>query len=86
MGNGILHLIRRTAMAATMLLCVLGVGAANVHNVLVITSYNPDTQKMYATLSDFNDKLNSLDKDSIKVTIESMNCDTLSEAYEWRVA
>ncbi len=84
MGNGILHLIRTTAMAAIALLGALGVGAANVHNVLVITSYNPDTQKMYATLSDFNDKLNSLDKDSIKVTIESMNCSNLSEAYEWR--
>lgn len=84
MGNGILHFIRTMAMAAIALLCTLRVGAANIHNVLVITSYNPDTQKMYATLSDFNNKLNSLDKNNFNVTIESMNCSNLSEAYEWR--
>ncbi len=85
MGNGRLHFLSvRIVAAAVMLLCAIGVGAKHVHNVLIVTSYNPDTQKMYATLSDFNAKLNQLDKNGYNVNIESMNCGNLSEAIDWK--
>lgn len=66
------------------LFCVINICAQDRKEILVITSYNPDTQKMYSTLSDFTGKLRSLDGDKYNVSIESMNCQYLSEAYLWK--
>lgn len=66
------------------LLCSINVCANGKKEILVITSYNPDTQKMYSTLSDFTGKLRQLDGNTFGVSIESMNCQYLSEAYLWK--
>lgn len=66
------------------LMCTSAVVAANSGKILVITSYNPDTQKMYTTLSDFTSALNKEGGEHIDVAIESMNCKNLSEAYDWK--
>lgn len=57
--------------------------ARNQKRVLVITSYNPDTKKMYTALSDFSQELKRNGGQDIKVIIENMNCKGLSEAKEW---
>lgn len=83
--------MKRLQIIATFILLAIGITyAVNSHakerkHILVITSYNPDTQKMYTTLSDFTEELKKLDKGKdIVVDIENMNCKGLSEAHEWK--
>ena len=76
------------AMACILILALLrpfGAEARRAKRVLVITSYNPDTQKMYNALSDFNQEMNRRNgKNGVIIEIENMNCKGLSEAHEWK--
>lgn len=59
--------------------------ARRAKRVLIITSYNPDTQKMYNTLSDFTQEMNRRNgKNGVIIEIEDMNSKGLSEAHEWK--
>ena len=53
------------------------------HKVLVITSYNPDTQSMASHLSAFVDEYNYMGGQS-HIIVESINCKNLSELYAWK--
>lgn len=59
-------------------------GGDPVRRILVITSYNPDTQKMYENLSNFVDECKQCPQAHVEVSIESMNCKNLSEAHHWK--
>lgn len=75
---------RKLLFAFAGLLCAVCISAHRAHKILIITSYNPDTQRMYTTLSDFTQSLNALDKSNFNVSIETMNCKNLSEASLWK--
>lgn len=51
--------------------------------VLVVTSYNPDTQSTASHLSAFVDEYNYMGGRS-RIVVESINCQNLSEMTEWR--
>lgn len=63
---------------------VLTTSGAKKHRILIITSYNPDTQKMYNNLSDFSDQYKLRGGSDTDISIESMNCKNLSEAHLWK--
>lgn len=68
----------------TTIICAIYFASGFCSEILIITSYNPDTQKMYSTLSEFTDEIKRLHGNSVSIAIESMNCKNLSEAYLWR--
>lgn len=53
-------------------------------HILVVTSYNPDTQKMYENLSNFVNECQQCEQINVEVSIESMNCKNLSESHLWK--
>lgn len=55
-----------------------------LRRILVITSYNPDTQKMYENLSNFVNECQQCEELQVEVSIESMNCKNLSESHLWK--
>lgn len=55
-----------------------------LRHILVITSYNPDTQKMYENLSNFVNECQQCEQMDVEVSIESMNCKNLSENHLWK--
>ncbi len=57
---------------------------AKSDRVLIITSYNPDTERMNANLSEFYTEYKYLTGSSNGVLIENMNCKNLSEAPLWK--
>lgn len=70
------------------LLCIfhIGMASADIKNerILIITSYNPDTERMNANLSEFFRRYKSLTGSTTNVCIETMNCKNLSEAPLWK--
>lgn len=70
--------------------CVMALSHANAafareaKRILVITSYNPDTKKMYTTLSDILQELKNKGENNIRLDIENLNCKGLSEGHEWK--
>ncbi len=58
--------------------------AARRGNVLIITSYNPDTERMNANLSEFYNEYKRLTGTADGIMIENMNCKNLSESPLWK--
>lgn len=58
--------------------------AREAKRILVITSYNPDTKRMYTTLSDILQELKNKGENDIRLDIENLNCKGLSEGHEWK--
>lgn len=83
---------RRCGMYVKMLLLVVSClffvnisqASAKKNSVLIITSYNPDTERMNANLSEFYDEYKRLNGDVEGILIENMNCKNLSEAPLWK--
>lgn len=57
--------------------------SANKGKILIICSYNPETQTASRTISDFIAEYQRLDNDEVPI-IENMNCMTFSEMHTWR--
>lgn len=57
--------------------------SANKGKILIICSYNPETQTASRTISDFIAEYQRLDDDEVPI-IENMNCMTFSEMHTWR--
>lgn len=53
-------------------------------NILIITSYNPDTERMNANLSEFFKRYKELAGSTANICIETMNCKNLSESSLWK--
>lgn len=62
----------------------LTANAASGKGVLIITSYNPDTQSMASTLSSFVDEYEKHGGNSDAIVVESLNCLAYSEAKTWK--
>lgn len=62
----------------------LTANAASGKGVLIITSYNPDTQSMTSTLSSFVDEYEKHGGNSDAIVVESLNCLAYSEAKTWK--
>lgn len=60
------------------------VKAGNGKGVLIITSYNPDTQSMASTLSSFVGAFEEYGANSDIIVVESLNCLAYSEAKTWK--
>jgi hypothetical protein len=59
-------------------------GANNsTNNILIISSYNPETPNVGRNISAFLDEYTRLGGKS-RVTIENMNCGSFTEAYLWK--
>ena len=86
--RGITRHIRTGLLVLTV--CVMALSHANAafareaKRILVITSYNPDTKRMYTTLSDIWQELNNKGENNIRLDIENLNCKGLSEGQEWK--
>ncbi len=63
--------------------CIQAAGNENQH-ILIITSYNPDTERMNANLSEFFDEYKRKNGANGNISIESMNCKNLSESPLWK--
>lgn len=70
------------------MLCLLSISVAaeNIENerILIITSYNPDTEKTNANLKDFFKEYERLTGYTANICIENMNCKNLSEGMLWK--
>lgn len=70
------------------LLCFFGISISNAdlkdERILIITSYNPDTERMNANLSEFFNEYKDLTGSNSNIIIETMNCKNLSEAPKWK--
>src|SRR5574344_1706276 len=55
----------------------------NDTRILVISSYNPDAARIYATLTEFTKEYAELGGNAT-VDIENMNCKSNSEFLQWR--
>ena len=70
------------------LLCIFNIGmaSADIRNerILIITSYNPDTERTNANLSEFIRKYKTLTGSTTNVCVETMNSKNLSEAPLWK--
>lgn len=53
-------------------------------NILIITSYNPDTERMNANLTEFFKRYKELAGSTANICIETMNCKNLSESSLWK--
>lgn len=53
-------------------------------NILIITSYNPDTERMNANLTEFFKRYKKLAGSTANICIETMNCKNLSESSLWK--
>lgn len=62
----------------------VAVADINKERILIITSYNPDTERMNANLSEFYSEYRSLTGSTTNITIETMNCKNLSESPLWK--
>ena len=86
--RGITRHIRTGLLVLTV--CVMALSHANAafaretKRILVITSYNPDTKRMYTTLSDILQELKNKGENDIRLDIEDLNCKGLSEGHEWK--
>ncbi len=79
------HLVREHILrTVAAIICAMYFTSGFCSRILIITSYNPDTQKMFSTLSDITEEIKSTCGNDVSVAIESMNCKNLSEAYLWR--
>ena len=77
---------RKILMLCLLLWSLVASAAADsgqIRHILVITSYNPDTQKMYDNLADFTSECQHDADGLVDVAIETMNCKNLSEALLW---
>ncbi len=66
------------------MLCVMNFTSLFCREILIITSYNPDTPKTFSHLTDFTEEIKRRFNGKVSVAIESMNCGNLSEAYLWK--
>lgn len=66
------------------MLCVMNFTSLFSSEILIITSYNPDTPKTFSHLTDFSEEIKRRFNGKVSVAIESMNCGNLSEAYLWK--
>jgi len=57
--------------------------AEDTNQILIISSYNPDTRNMTKNITDFNEEYKRLGGTSI-VELENMNCKSLPEAPAWK--
>ena len=52
--------------------------------ILIITSYNPDTERMNANMSDFYEEFKEKGWHDGNISVETMNCKNLSESPLWK--
>lgn len=76
--------LQHLLLSLLLVLLPFGANAGQGKGVLVITSYNPDTQSMASTLSAFVDAFERLGSDPDKIVVESLNCLAYSEAKTWK--
>lgn len=76
--------IRLLLLTVALFMCVTNKAAGNRQKILIITSYNPDTKKMYSNLSSFNEEFSKLDNGKTEINIETLNCNGLSEGNRWK--
>lgn len=65
------------------LVCVTPTQAEEVHPILIISSYNPDTRNTTQNISEFMEEYKRLGG-TAPVIIENMNCKSLPEAPLWK--
>ena len=78
----------RLRLLLCLLVCLLCINIAKAdprdERILIVTSYNPDTERMMANLSDFFNEYKNLTGSNSNIIIETMNCKNLSEAPKWK--
>ena len=77
----------KTLLCFLFLLCsasLWAVGTEQHHRILIITSYNPDTERMNTNLSEFFDEYKRKSGANANISIESMYCKNLSESPLWK--
>ncbi len=82
----ILSPIRRALLCCLFFTLASSVVAATGvrRHILIITSYNPDTERMNANLAEFFDEYRVKSGQNANISIETMNCKNLSEALAWK--
>ncbi len=55
-----------------------------LRQILIITSYNPDTERMNTNLAELYEEYGIKSGQNANISIETMNCKNLSEALEWK--
>ncbi len=72
------------AILLNILFTLKSYGANNLNNeILIISSYNPETSQIAKNISSFLDEYTRLGGKS-SVTIENMNCGSFTDAYLWK--
>ncbi|MCP9610714.1 sensor histidine kinase [Coprobacter tertius] len=80
----IYHFFRKSFSAGLLfLLCPITLFATDKSTILIISSYNPDTQFTTANINAFSEEYVKLGGTSV-ISIENMNCQSLPESKEWK--
>lgn len=80
------NIILKLVLCCLLSIFHIGMASADIRNerILIITSYNPDTERTNANLSEFFRKYKTLAGSTINVCVETMNSKNLSEAPLWK--
>lgn len=81
LNNIIYHI--QILLALVCLVCATPTQAEEVHPILIISSYNPDTRNTTQNISEFMEEYKRLGG-TAPVIIENMNCKSLPEAPLWK--
>lgn len=81
LNNIICHI--QILLTLVCLVCVTPTQAEEVHPILIISSYNPDTRNTTQNISEFMEEYKRLGG-TAPVIIENMNCKSLPEAPLWK--
>lgn len=80
------NIILKLVLCCLLSIFHIGMASADIRNerILIITSYNPDTERTNANLSEFFRKYKTLAGSTTNVCVETMNSKNLSEAPLWK--
>lgn len=81
LNNIICHI--QILLTLVCLVCAIPTQAEEVHPILIISSYNPDTRNTTQNISEFMEEYKRLGG-TAPVIIENMNCKSLPEAPLWK--
>lgn len=80
------NIILKLVLCCLLSIFHIGMASADIRNerILIITSYNPDTERTNANLSEFFRKYKTLAGSTTNVCVETINSKNLSEAPLWK--
>ena len=80
------NIILKLVLCCLLSIFQIGMTSADIRNerILIITSYNPDTERTNANLSEFFRKYKTLAGSTTNVCVETINSKNLSEAPLWK--